>query len=169
MIKETIRYVLLLILLLLLQFLVFNNINFYGYINPYIYVMFIMVLPFSLKKWHLLLIGFATGLLVDMFMNTLGLHASATLVAAFLRPAILFRFTNRVDIPRFPAPGINAGLMWFIRYVFILVLVHHAMLFFMEAFTFNHVIFTLLRIIFSTLFTTLFVVILEATRTQRKK
>lgn len=167
MIKEVLKYLFLLVVLLLLQFLVFNNINFSGFVNPYVYVMFVLVLPLSMKKWQLLVVGFATGLLVDMFMNTLGLHAAATLVTAFVRPVVLSRFTNKVDMPRFFAPGLSAGFAWFVRYVLILVIVHHTVLFFMEAFSFSQLHLIMLRILLSTFFTSVFIIILEAIRTRK--
>lgn len=169
MIKEIFRYLLLAIVLLLLQLLIFNNINFHGFVNPYVYVMFVLVMPFSLKKWQLLVVGFVLGLVVDMFMNTLGLHAAATLMVAFLRPSILFRFTTRVEESRFDAPGIDAGLIWFLRYVLIAVLVHHSVLFFLEVFTLRHFAITLLRIVLSTAFTTVFILIIEAIRELRRE
>lgn len=167
MIKEVFRYVFLLIVLLLLQFFVFNKINFEGYVNPFVYLMFILVLPFSLKNWQLLLIGFLIGLVVDMFMNTLGLHAAATLVVAFVRPVLITSVANKADFPRFRAPGIPFGFGWFIRYVVLLVLVHNTVLFFMEAFTFHHFGLTLIRIILSSIFTTFFILLLEVLRTKK--
>lgn len=167
MIKEVFRYIFLLLVLLLLQFFVFNKINFNGYVNPFVYTMFILVLPFSLKNWHLLLIGFFTGLIVDMFMNTLGLHAAATLVVAFIRPVVLSGVASKADFSRFRSPSMLLGFIWFARYVLLLVLVHHTVLFFMEAFTFHHFGLTIIRIILSTIFTALFILIFEVLRTKK--
>lgn len=146
---------LLLLVLLLLQFLVFNRISFSGFVNPYVYIMFILILPYEIKKWQLLVLGFVTGLIIDMFMNTLGLHAAATLVAAFVRT-----LTSEIDFPKFRSPGSTVIFVRFARYVLLLVLIHHTVLFFMEAFTFNHLFLTLLRVVLSTFFTTVFILIL---------
>ncbi|HNW56649.1 MAG TPA: rod shape-determining protein MreD, partial [Bacteroidales bacterium] len=67
MINSILRYTLIFILLMLLQILVFDNIQISGYINPYIYVMFILILPFEIPSWLLLLISFAAGFIMDLF------------------------------------------------------------------------------------------------------
>ena len=96
--KGILRYAGLFILLILLQVVVFNNLQLSGYINPYIYVMFILLLPYEISGWLLLGLGLLTGLTVDTFMNTIGMHSSATLFMAFLRPYVLNLFTDREDI-----------------------------------------------------------------------
>lgn len=169
MIKELPRYILLFVLLITLQVLVFNNINLSGYINPYIYVLFILLLPFSIPNWVLLIIGFFTGFTVDYFMNTLGLHTSASLILAFVRPTILSGMSYRDDLNRFDSPGIgSSGLEWFLRYAVIAVLIHHTSLFILETFSFYYFHITLIRILLSSLFTTLFIVLFELLRSGRK-
>ncbi len=169
MIKQLPRYILLFVVLIALQVLVFGNINLSGYINPYVYILFILLLPFSIPNWVLLFIGFITGFMVDYFMNTLGLHTSATLILAFARPTILSWMSYRDDLDRFDSPGIgSSGLEWFIRYAVIAVIVHHTALFMLETFSFYHFHITLLRILLSSLFTTFFIVIFELLRSSRK-
>ena len=89
MINSLIRYGLIFILLILLQVLVMNNIQFSGYVNPYIYVMIILLLPVEISAWLLLLISFITGFTIDIFSGTPGMHASATVLAGFARPFVL--------------------------------------------------------------------------------
>lgn len=169
MIKQLPRYILLFVVLIALQVFVFGNINLSGYINPYIYVLFILLLPFSIPNWALLFIGFIAGFTVDYFMNTLGLHSSASLILAFSRPTILSWMSYRDDMDRFDSPGIgSSGIEWFVRFAFITVLVHHTALFMLETFSFYHFHITLLRIILSSIFTTFFVVIFELLRSGRK-
>jgi rod shape-determining protein MreD len=83
MINSIIRYFIIFIILILLQVLLFNNIQFSGYINPYVYIMLILLLPVEIPAWSLLLISFFTGLTVDFFTGTPGMHASATLLSGF--------------------------------------------------------------------------------------
>lgn len=169
MIKQLPRYVLLFVVLIALQVLVFNNINMGGYINPFVYTLFILLLPFSIPGWALLVVGFLTGLTVDYFMNTLGLHTSATLILAFVRPTILSWMSYRDDLDRFDSPGIgSSGLEWFIRYAIIAILLHHTALFLLEKFSFYYFHITLLRILLSTLFTSLFIILFELLRSGRK-
>ena len=77
------------LVLVLFQVLVINHIRLGGYVHPYIYLVFIMLLPFSTPKWQLLVLGFALGLTVDLFTGTPGLHAGATTLMAFSRPSII--------------------------------------------------------------------------------
>jgi len=160
---------LLFVVLIALQVFVLNNINLGGYINPYIYILFILLLPFSIPGWLLLVIGFITGFAVDYSMNTLGLHTSATLVLSFVRPFVLSWMSYRDDLNRFDSPGIgNSGVEWFVRYVLIMVFIHHFTLFIFETFSFYHFHMTLLRILLSSLVTSFFIVILELLRSGRK-
>lgn len=169
MIKELPRYLVLFVLLIALQVLVLNNINLGGYINPYVYILFILFLPFSIPGWLLLLMGFATGFAVDYFSNTLGLHTSATLILAFVRPSILSWLSYRDDLDRFDSPGIgNSGMEWFVRYVVMAVIIHHFALFILETFSFYHFHLTLLRVLLSSLVSSFFIIMLELMRSGRK-
>src|SRR6056297_4336346 len=95
MIKVLPRYIISFILLLTLQILVLNNIQLSGFINPYLYVLFILILPFETPKWMLLLLAFILGMVVDLFSHTPGMHTSATVFMAFLRPYVLEFFSPR--------------------------------------------------------------------------
>ena len=77
------------ILLVLFQVLVLNNIQFLGYINPYLYILFILSLPVQMPRWFLLVLAFILGLSIDIFSNTLGMHAFATVFVAFFREGII--------------------------------------------------------------------------------
>ena len=82
MINKILRFGLISLVLILLQILLFNNIQFSGYVNPYIYLMIILLLPAGIQSWLLLLIAFATGIIIDFTSGTPGVHASATVLAA---------------------------------------------------------------------------------------
>ena len=77
------------ILLILFQIIILNNIQFSGYVNPYVYIMFILMLPSLTPSWLLLLTAFLTGLIIDLFSGSPGMHAGATVLAAFSRPLVL--------------------------------------------------------------------------------
>ncbi|MEY1639913.1 hypothetical protein [Tenuifilum osseticum] len=169
MYSDILKYLGLTVILLLLQFLVLNNINFMGYVNPYIYILIILLLPYRITRWMLLIIGFALGFAVDYFSNTLGLHTTASLVIAYFRPVILNRwsFKSVQDIRGVPDVT-NTSLEWFVVYALIAVLVHHFTLFVLEVFTFKHFWLTLVRIILSTAVSTFFIVIIELLRAPNK-
>lgn len=154
------RYAIMFAVLMALQLLVLNNINLGGYINPYIYILFIMLLPFEIPGWILLILGFLTGLTIDAFSGTLGLHSSATLLIAFIRPTILSNISTRDSVDRKGSPSLVINdIGWFIKYTLILVLIHHFILFYLETFTFVHFFFTLFRVILSTIITSIFILL----------
>lgn len=147
-------------LLILLQVLVFDNMQLNGYINPYVYVLFILLLPFETPQWLLLISAFLLGFGVDLFSDTMGMHTAACVFMAFCRPGVLrFVFSSK-DYEVGITPGINdLGFNWFIRYSIILVLIHHLLFFYLEVFNFHEFFYTLGRVILSTIATLLLIII----------
>ncbi|MDT0674993.1 rod shape-determining protein MreD [Autumnicola musiva] len=142
--------------LVFLQVLVLNNINFLGYINPYLYFLFILLYPFNSNRSLFLLLAFLLGISIDVFEDSGGIHAAACLVAAFVRPQFLrFSFgisydhqTLRLSVTPFGAR---------LSYVFLMVMVHHLILFSLEMFSLNHILLILKKTLFSGIFTIILV------------
>jgi hypothetical protein len=148
--------------LVVLQVLILNNINLGGYINPYFYIYFILLLPFDTPRWALLLISFILGWSVDIFTNTIGLNASACVMMAFFRPFVISAISSGPESLIGDTPSIrNQGVKWFLYYSIILILVHHFTLFFLEIFRFSEFFATLIRVLLSSAFTLLLVLISE--------
>lgn len=148
------------VFLVLIQVLILNNMNLGGYLNPYIYVLFILLLPADINKSFLLILAFFTGLTIDYFGNTLGLHAAATVLLAFARPGILNLFFKNIEFGKGEEPGLaKIGIGGFLRYTLVLVFIHHFALFMLEVFSFNDFLTTLYRITLSTLLSTLIIMI----------
>lgn len=168
MINSVLRFSLIFILLILLQVLLFNNIEFSGYVNPYIYIMFILLLPFEIPSWLLLLISFFTGLIIDFFSGTPGMHTSATVAAGFVRPYVLRLISPRDGYETGSDPSMMVyGFSWFILYALIIVLIHHFVLFYIEVFRFTDFFRTLLRVMLSSAFSIGFILLLEYARRGR--
>lgn len=149
-VKNIVRFV----VLVFIQVAILNNIQINGFLNPYMYILFILLLPFETPSWLLLVLSFFLGLSVDIFSNTLGMHASASVFMAYLRPYILNYLSVRDGYEQGTTPSIqHYGFGWFFRYCMILVIAHHSFLFFIEVFSFTNVSETVVRIIFSTFFT----------------
>jgi rod shape-determining protein MreD len=147
-------------LLILLQVLIFNNLHIQGYINPYIYILFILLIPFETPHWLLLISAFALGFGVDLFSDTMGMHAAASVFMAFCRPGILRMVYSSKDYEVGITPGINdLGFEWFLKYAFILVFLHHLAFFYLEVFTFKEFFYTFGRVILSTITTVLFIIL----------
>jgi rod shape-determining protein MreD len=168
MINSILRYSLIFVILILLQVLLFNNIQFSGYVNPYVYIMFILLLPVEIPAWLILLISFFTGLLVDFFGGTAGMHAGATVAAGFVRPYVL-RFISPRDgyEPGAQPSMVNYGIRWFLIYTLLMVAVHHLTLFYLEVFRFTGFFHTLLRAVLSSLFSVSFILLAEYYRKGR--
>jgi hypothetical protein len=150
------------IFLILFQVLILNNIQFSGYINPYFYIYFILLLPFETPRWLLLLSAFALGICLDAFTNTFGLNAAACVLIAFIRPFVITAISTGTEFMTGHSPSLkNQGLKWFAYYAITLVLVHHFALFFLEIFRFTEFFQTLVRVLLSSLFTLLLIFLAE--------
>lgn len=145
--------------LVLIQVLIFNQVQFSGFFNPYIYVLFVILLPLSAPRYLILISAFLLGLVIDIFSNSLGVHSAATVFVAYIRPLVIRLISNRED-DRSDYPGLNQNkLSWFINYVFIMVFLHHAILFYLEVYTFANFFNTLYRVILSSLFSIIVIVL----------
>lgn len=127
------------VLLVLLQVFVLNRILLHEFINPYIYLLFILLLPFNTPRLLTLLLGLLLGLTLDSFMNTPGMHAAACVLIAFLRPYVLRIFITREEwAGTRKSPSISTmGFRPFLVYALILVLAHHTLYFVLEVYGFN--------------------------------
>jgi rod shape-determining protein MreD len=142
----------------LVQILIFNNIELGGYLNPYVYTLFILLLPFETPGWVVLISGFLLGFSVDIFSETLGMHTAATVFMAYLRPIALSMVSPRDGYESGSFPRVYYyGFSWFVQYTLILVFAHHTVLFLTELFRFQDVFYVFLRIILSTLFSVLLI------------
>lgn len=122
-------------LFILIQVYVLNKVPFlHRYINPYFYFLFILWLPFSISRQWLLVTGFFTGLVLDYFTNTPGLHAAACTLVAFVRPYIIGILTPKDNTAfNYREPSAKA-MQWtpYIVYILVLTLLHHGYLFLLE-------------------------------------
>lgn len=162
MIIEILTYLGKLLLLVLLQLLVVNNLALTTYINPFIYIIFILSLPVQMKPWMVLIISFLVGIVMDSFNSTPGLHTGATVFMGYLRGFYLKLAANKEDFETRISPSIaDKGVAWFLMYAFTLTLAHHLYLFFFEVYTLSEFFRTILRVLSSTLFSVLIIVIGE--------
>lgn len=154
--KNIIRFV----ALVLIQVTILNNVQLNGFLNPYLYVLFILLLPFEIPNWLLLVASFFMGACVDVFSGTIGIHASACVFIGYLRPYVLNYLSLRDGYEIGTYPGIASyGFVWFLKYALVLILAHHTFLFFVESFSFTNFSEVLIRIIFSGFFTLCLVII----------
>lgn len=155
MIRLLARNIIRFVIVVLVQVLLLDNVLLGGYLNPYFYILFILLMPFETPRWLLLVAGFLLGLSIDLFTNTLGMHTAASVLMAFIRPWVLSFFAPRDGYEPETYPRIRYyGLGWFAGYAAILTFIHHFALFYIEVFHFEDFFSTLLRVILSTALTT---------------
>ncbi len=146
------------LVLVVVQVLVLNNIEFLGYINPYIYILFIFSLPVRTNKYLVLLLGFIIGFIIDMFTNTPGIHAFSTVLIAYLRSGVIRIFTSLEEGSN-PSPSYYTfGVAAYIKYISTLVIIHTTSLFLLETFTFTNFGFTFLKILLNSIVTILIII-----------
>lgn len=148
--------------LVLVQVLIIKNIELGRFINPFLYVLFIIIMPFETPKWLLLVVAFILGITIDMFYDTPGMHAAACVMMAYIRPGVLKLFSPRDGYEFGTQPTIQyLGIPWFLSYAGILIVVHHLILFYIEIFRVHEFFSTFFRVIISSIFTLLLVVITQ--------
>ena len=136
------------IALVLAQVFIFNNIHMTGFgVVPVIYLLYIILLPFETPKWLEMVLAFLIGFSIDVFSNTLGLNAAASVLIAFIRPVILNKLAPRggYEIGSFPRIYYQ-GANWFVKYASSLVLIHQLAYFLLESFSFESFLIMLFKI-----------------------
>lgn len=150
------------VLFVALQILLMDNLVLYSTGFCFIYIAFLLFLPININRLLLLFSGFLVGFTVDIFYDTMGIHAASSVLLAYIRPHLLNLLTPRDGYDLSDSVNIHVmGKGWFLTYTFTLILLHHAAVFFLERISFSDIWFTLLKILLSTLFTGLVVIILQ--------
>lgn len=163
-----VKYTLMFILLVLLQVTILNSISFLGYAIPLVYIYFIIKLPIGLNRNIALVLGFFLGFIIDIFSNTPGMNAAATVFAAFIcRPAQNLFFT--ADDYNDQTPSLSSLGFSFIKYAVFITLIHHIILISIESFSYLNIEMILLRIVLSTLLTTILIFAFEGFSLNKKK
>lgn len=125
------------IVVVLLQVLIFNNINLFGNINPMPYVVWLLLFPVKKDKLPYLFGAFALGISIDFFSNSGGINAAASLLIAYLRLSVLQFVLRKKDID---FSLFTISIMPFsnlLYYMFIMVFIHHLVVFNLEYFDFS--------------------------------
>ena len=156
--RDNILHIFQFFLLLFLQSFLLNNINLFGFINPNLYLLFIIIYRLDGNPTLLIFIGFVMGLLLDLLTQGSGGHTIATLTIAFLRlPIIKFSFGVNYDVPM----GMIRGslLSQRLMYLILMVVIHHLVLYSVVYFSFNNTITILKNTLFTSFFTFIMVFI----------
>jgi rod shape-determining protein MreD len=141
------------IILIALQVLVFNNIKLFGYLDPFPYVLFIILYPVNSNRSLFLLMSFLLGLSLDMFGDTGGIHATACLILAYIRPSI-FRFSFGLSYEYQTIKIADKISYDRISFIVLSVFLHHFLIYMLELLRFGLILDIFLRTLLNTLFTT---------------
>ena len=157
------------IVLVFLQVFLLKNITLYNFSTPYIYILFILLLPFKIPNVLLFGLSFLIGLTVDAFYDTPGLHAAACVLLAFVRIIFISITVQKDGFDNEPEPTLSImGFRWFFAYAITLTFIHHFFLFILEAFNFAELEYTLTRVVLSSIFT-VFLILLSGVLFFRRK
>lgn len=143
------------IALLLLQFFVMDQVLFMGFINPLIYILFILLYPISQRKWDLLLLSFGLGIIIDTYQDSGGVHAAAALTLAFARPLLLRLVYGESYLTR-TVKVMESPLDRVALFIGLSVVIHHLVYFSMVIFNMIQII-EILKLAFFTGIATFFV------------
>ncbi|MFK5973339.1 MAG: rod shape-determining protein MreD [Flavobacteriaceae bacterium] len=139
---NTLRFV----LLVLVQVLVFNRLNFFGYINPMVYIMFLYWYPIKENRFIFIGVSFLLGLSIDFLSDTMAIHTAAIITIAYLRPTIMrFVFGVNYEFQSFRLG--NSSKVQQITFLALLIVVHHFVFFTLEIFNFENMLFVLKKVI----------------------
>jgi hypothetical protein len=160
--RSTIIQVISFFIYLFFQVLILKNAVLFHMAFCFLYIAYLLLLPVETNPMWLMLVGFIIGFFIDMFYDSLGLHALSCVLIAYVRKFWLTRLTPQGGYDNSAIPGIAAlGLQWFLVYAVPLIFVHHAVLFYTEVGGFQYFGFTLLKVLCSTVYTTIVILIVQ--------
>ena len=152
--KQIGRYV----VVMLLQVLLFDQLQLWGACHPYIYILCLLMMPITLPHNVDMLIGALVGLVMDVFCNSLGVHTAACILVMFIRPYLIGALVNDKDRLNEQISLRSIGMEAILRYVVIMVIIHHLMVFALAAWSWAHIGFVLLETLVSSLITSLIII-----------
>lgn len=150
--------------LVLLQVLILNNVHIMGYATPFLYIYLILKFESETSRNGLMLWAFVIGLAIDIFSDTPGMNAAATVALAFARPLLLRLFVPRDTLDNIVPSTRSMGVTSFLKYVIAAVALHHTLLLSIEFFSPAHIGTLLLRITTSALLTIICIIAIEGVK-----
>ncbi|HEY3430137.1 MAG TPA: Rod shape-determining protein MreD [Cyclobacteriaceae bacterium] len=147
---------------LFFQVLILKNAVLFHTAFCFLYVAYLLLLPVESNPLWMMILGLIMGFFIDMFYDSLGLHALSCVLIMYLRNYWLARLTPQGGYDNGAVPSIAAsGIQWFLVYIVPILFLHHAVLFFTEAGGFQYFGFTLWKVLCSTVYTTIVILIVQ--------
>lgn len=133
---DILKRVLLFLLLIVVQALIFGRIHLFDCATPLLYIYFVLTFNCSYPRWVVLMWSFAMGLCIDAFANTPGVATASLTLVGFIQPYFFSLFVPD-DAPEDFSPSIkDMGLMKFLFFSGLMLLIFCIVLFSLEAFNF---------------------------------
>ena len=139
------------LIVMMLQVLLFDQLQLWGVCHPYIYVLCLLMMPITLPHSVDMLIGAVVGIIMDVFCNSLGIHMASCILLMFIRPYLLGTMVNDKDRLNEQISLRSVGMEAFLKYVVILVSIHHLTVFCLAAWSWSHIGFVLLETVVSSI------------------
>lgn len=158
--KEWIRF----IVVMLFQVLLFNQIQFFGVCRPFIFILFLMMMPITLPSWLDMLIGALVGLLMDIACNSLGVHVASCVLLTYMRRPLIRNLVLEYERLNGEISRRTIGVNAFVKYTILLVPTYHLAVFMLSAWGFSHIGWTLLQTVVSSIVSVLLVLGYDALR-----
>ena len=134
------RYSILLIILTLIQVCFMDRLQIGIYVQPLIYIAFIVILPMQLTRMNTLLIGAICGFIIDLCSGTPGINTIATTAVAYLRPLLLRSIFGYEEVREGGVPSVYRGSpSAFLNYTLILLIAHSLIYFTFDAMSWSMV------------------------------
>ncbi len=155
-------------LLVLLQVMVFNRLNFYGFINPMVYILFLYWFPIKENKSPFIIISFLLGFFIDFLSDSMAINTVATVSIAYLRPALMrFCFGVNYEFQNFKIT--STAKLQQLTFLSLLILIHHIIFFSLEIFNLSYLLVILKKVIATSLATWLICLLVSSLFSVKKK
>ena len=161
---EWIKYILKAIFIIVLQVLVFDQLHIQAWGYPMVYVLLLLILPTQLPRWIEMLIGAVVGLIIDVCNNSLGVNMAACVAISFWRPILLKKSSQDIERIKGEISSLNIGMVEYVKCALIMVVMHHFMVFMLEAWSFHNWWMIVLQTLLSSILTMLVIVGYEIIR-----
>lgn len=148
---DWIKHITRLVAALLLQILLIGNLQLMGVCEPFIYIVFLLMMPTRFPAWADMLIGAALGLVMDIFCNSLGIHMGAAVLICYLRQPIIQNLVMDYDRLKGEISSATIGMENYIKYATVLTVIYHTVVFAVSAWSMAHIGLTLLTIVVSSI------------------
>ena len=158
------KYIGILLLLLFLQVFLLDNLHWLGLVHPFIYLWALLLMPIELPRWAQMLLGAAIGAVMDIITHAPGIHMAGCVIVAYMRPMMVANYVQDIERLKGGITIKTIGMGNYLRLLAVLIVVHHTVVFMLEAFTFHHFGYTLLQILLSSLFSFALILMFEHVR-----